>query len=90
MGIGEEDLEIYPDPLDQASQLSQRVADAGVAEARHRAAPEQVQNADGTWPVTECVDCDGELGERMQLGKIRCIHCQELLEKKRNGYVGAV
>ena len=86
MGVGEEDLEIYPDPLDQASQLSQRAANAGVAEASYLAAPEQVQNEDGTWPVTECVDCDGELGERMRLGKIRCIHCQTILEKRRAGY----
>lgn len=86
MGAVEDDLEIHPDPLDQAAQLSQRLADAGVAEARHRAAPEQVQNADGTWPVTECVECDGELGQRMQLGKIRCIYCQERLEKREAGY----
>lgn len=84
--LANDDLEICADPLDQASQLTQRLNDASVTEARHLSAPEQVQNQDGTWPVTECVDCGSDLGERASLARVRCIHCQERVEKKRNGY----
>ena len=84
--LANDDLEICADPLDQASQLTQRLSDAGVAEARHLSAPEQVCDADGNWEHTECVDCDSDLGDRLKLAKIRCIACQERLEKKRNGY----
>lgn len=71
-----------PDPIDQASELSQTLNDAYVGQARAKAKPEQVQNPDGTWPHTECVDCDTEIPEgRLKLGKIRCIRCQEDIER---------
>lgn len=74
----------YSDDIDKANELAQRMNDHSVALARAQAAPEQVQNPDGSWPVTECDECgaDIELG-RVRLGKIRCITCQEMLEKRR-------
>lgn len=72
----------FSDDIDKANELAQRMNDAAVADARVKARPEQEQNPDGSWPITECDDCgiDIEPG-RILLGKIRCIACQEALEK---------
>lgn len=76
----------YSDNIDQANELAQKLNDAAVAQAIAKSRPEQVQNPDGSWPVTECDDCgiDIEPG-RILLGKIRCISCQEALEKHNRG-----
>lgn len=73
----------FADDVDRANDYAQRMNDAAVAQAMRKAAAEQVQNPDGSWPVTECVDCgiDIEPG-RIQLGKVRCLTCQEVLEKR--------
>jgi len=72
-----------PDVLDQASQLTQALTDVAVANARVSARPEQVQRPDGSWPQTEC-ECGEPINEgRLALGKIRCIACQQDLEKER-------
>lgn len=72
----------FSDDIDNANELAQRMNDHAVAQAMANSKPEQVQNADGSWPVTECDDCgiDIEPG-RVALGKVRCIACQEALEK---------
>lgn len=74
----------FSDDVDQANELAQKMNDAAVAQARAKSKPEQVQNPDGTWPVTECIDCgiDIEPG-RVALGKVRCLTCQEVLEKRQ-------
>lgn len=70
------------DPLDQAGAITQQLNDAYVADARSKSAPQQAQNPDGTWPHAECVDCDIEIPTaRLALGRIRCVHCQEDVEK---------
>ena len=81
-----EDSEHLADVLDIGARNTQALTDSTVALSSALAAPEQVQNADGSWPITECVDCDPDLGERAALGRVRCIRCQELLERKRRGY----
>jgi RNA polymerase-binding transcription factor DksA len=69
------------DDLDAASELTQQLNDAYVTNARAKARPEQVQNADGTWPKTEC-DCGDPIPEgRLAMGKIRCLECQKDFEK---------
>lgn len=71
------------DNLDEAQLLTTLLTDAYVENARAGAKPEQVQNADGTWPVTEC-ECGDAIPEaRIRLGKIRCVACQMDLEKER-------
>lgn len=43
----------------------------------------QVKQPDGTYPIPECVSCFDEIPLlRMEMGRIRCVHCQEFLEKK--------
>ena len=79
--------ERYADPLDQAGQVTQSHVDGQTEMASILSAPEQVRGEDGLWPITECVDCDNEIeAGRLELGKVRCLRCQALLEKKRKGY----
>ena len=86
MTVDTEVLEACADILDQASNVTLASTANQIAHLSHLAAPEQIQNEDGTWPVTECVDCGEEIEEgRLELAKIRCKRCQEILEKKRRG-----
>jgi RNA polymerase-binding transcription factor DksA len=74
---------VEADDLDRASELTLTLTDAYISGVRSLAAPEQRQNADGTWPTPEC-ECGEAIPEgRLRLGKIRCISCQEDLEKGR-------
>lgn len=86
-----EDMEQCADILDQATNVTIARTESAVAHCSFLAAPEQepVRDEEGnivSWPITECVDCDDDLGARMNLGKIRCIRCQTLLEKRKAGY----
>ncbi len=70
------------DDLDRAATLTQHLTDSYVAAARSLSKPEQVRSEDGTWPVPDCVDCGGEIPPgRLNLGRIRCVYCQEACEK---------
>lgn len=83
-----EPKEFTPDHLDRATNLTQEMTDNAIAEQRRKARPEQVQNADGSWPVTECVDCEIEIpAGRLALGKIRCVECQSLAERRARGWI---
>lgn len=76
----------YADVLDQASALSQTLVDNSVDVVRQRNKPEQVQNKDGTWPITDCIDCEDHIPTaRLNLGKVRCVECQTHLERATNG-----
>jgi hypothetical protein len=68
------------DSLDEAAALTQILSDAQVAAVRRLVQPEQLQNPDGTWPHEDCVRCGADLGQRMLMGKVRCIVCQQRLE----------
>jgi hypothetical protein len=70
------------DNLDRAADLTRARTDTQIAAVRSLAAPEQIQNSDGTWPETECVVCGVDLGKRAELGKIRCVHCQGQIEAR--------
>ena len=86
MTVDTEILEHCPDILDQASNVTLASTANQIAHLSYLAAPEQVQNEDGTWPVTECTSCGNDIEEgRLNLGKVRCLRCQETLEKKRRG-----
>lgn len=82
-----EEKENLTDPLDVASRVSEQINNEAIEAQRYRCRPEQVQNPDGSWPVTECADCGDDLGHRMAMGKVRCVPCQEVLEKLRTRYV---
>lgn len=73
------------DDLDRAADLTQELADCAVEAVRRAAQPEQVR-VDGKWPQKECEDCGDTIPvKRLNLGKIRCIYCQERLEVRRAG-----
>ena len=73
------------DDLDRASDLAAQRVESTVSDLRRLAQPEQVC-VDGVWPHTECVDCDLEIPDgRLAMGKVRCIGCQERLERRRAG-----
>lgn len=66
------------DIIDKASDLEQHLTSAYVVSARAKARPEQVQNPDGSWPHPECIDCEATIPTgRLELGKVRCVDCQE-------------
>jgi len=76
--------EFTPDVLDRATNLTQELTESAIAEQRRKARPEQVQNPDGSWPTTTCVDCEVDIPPaRLAMGKVRCVDCQTLLEKAR-------
>jgi hypothetical protein len=80
MTLVPEDKEHCADILDVAANVTTASAAVLIANASALAAPEQ----DGT--VTECEECGSDLGDRALIFKIRCIPCQERLEKRRAGY----
>lgn len=70
------------DPIDQGSNAAAMFTAFDVQRVREKAAPEQVQNADGTWPTTECMDCGDDLESvRLLMGRKRCFACQSHKEK---------
>ena len=86
MTVDTEVLEACAGILDQASNVTLASTANQIAHYSYLAAPEQVQNEDGTWPVTECISCGNDIEEgRLALARVRCLRCQEILEKKRRG-----
>lgn len=78
-----EPREKHTDVLDAASELTARMNDSYVELARRKSAPEQVQNPDGTWPVTECEECGVDIPPaRLAMGRVRCVDCQGAKEKR--------
>lgn len=68
------------DECDQAQWLNLQEIAQSAKLARERSAPETHPEFDGV----HCVDCDIEIpAQRLALHKVRCVHCQEDLEKYR-------
>ena len=83
------ELERQIDPLDQAAQTAGEMVNDGVAAIRRAAAYEQVPDENGVYPHTHCIeeDCGEELPiERLKLGRVRCVTCQSLREKRTGSY----
>ena len=82
MTVDTEVLEACADILDQASNVTLASTANQIAHLSYLAAPEQVQNEDGSWPVTECTECGNEIPDaRLNLGFIRCVACAEVAER---------
>jgi RNA polymerase-binding transcription factor DksA len=72
--------ERHADPLDEAAALSNALADAAIDRVRRANAPETHPDFDGE----SCVDCGDPIPEgRLQLKKVRCVHCQGRLELRQ-------
>lgn len=78
-----EDSEKFTDPLDEATAKAAAAVEAARFDNARKLAPQQVRNADGSWPHVECVECGDELPEkRIEAGRIYCTPCQGLMEVK--------
>lgn len=74
--------ERYSDPLDAASELADEMNSRAIANFRNAAKPETHDDFDGE----HCVDCDDDIPrERLAMGRIRCVCCQTILERRRQG-----
>ena len=72
----------WADPADNASDVEAAHNAAAEAAARGKSAPEQQKDANGEWETRACVDCGEEIEPgRLELGRVRCFHCQDVLEK---------
>lgn len=68
------------DETEFAQYIEQAQTDAAVKNAVAKAKPEYHPDFDGK----HCVDCDEEIpAPRLKLHKVRCIHCQDFLEKRK-------
>ncbi len=74
------------DEIDRANALAEIHNIKSVKAAMRDARPQQVPNADGTYTITRCKECDDEIPlERLKLGRILCVICQTDLEQRQNG-----
>lgn len=68
------------DPADIANNTVEFCLAEAERRARGKSAPERHPDFDGE----HCVDCDEPVvAGRLALGKVRCLDCQLLLEKRR-------
>ena len=75
-------LEVY-DEADQASMIQLAEQARAMEQIRARNMPEEHPDFDGH----SCIECGDEIPQaRLDLGKIRCVHCQSALEKRGKMY----
>ncbi len=68
---------------DKATDFEEKWNSLNLQAQLNRAKPDQKQLPDGSYAITECVDCDEPLNAaRLNVGSIRCVHCQTAKEKK--------
>lgn len=73
-----ESMENYADEIDRANMIANVFLSEAVEEVARRCAPETHPDFDGT----HCVECGDDIpAERLNLGRIRCVYCQERIEK---------
>lgn len=82
------------DILDAASENALRDNAEAVRFAREASAPQRIPDGRGGWieqkpdaagryPIPECIDCDDPIPQgRLELGRVRCVECQTLIEAK--------
>lgn len=74
-----QDSENYADELDRAAVLQDRMNEDALAAAKEKNKPETHPDFDGE----TCVECGEDMPlVRLQLGRIRCISCQQIREKR--------
>jgi RNA polymerase-binding transcription factor DksA len=66
--------------LETAEKLMNSVVDERVAQARVRQC-DRAQFA--SWDGETCFDCGDDMPEeRIEMGRVRCVHCQSIAERK--------
>ena len=75
---------MFTDPLDHAAMLQDVHNTEALRKQRASAPPMQTRNEDGTWPETECRECDEPIEpQRLEHGFVRCIRCQTKIENRK-------
>ena len=70
--------EVY-DEADQASMFQMAENEQAIAKVKAKVAPETHPDFDGK----KCLECAGKIPKaRLDMGRMRCVHCQTVLEKK--------
>lgn len=85
MGLKARDTDHEPDLVAQADKTSEIFLETNLQNARALAAPESHPDFDGV----HCVEptCNVRIATaRLKLGRIRCITCQEILEKQSSRF----
>lgn len=80
----EENDDKLTDLIDQASAQEMRETAIRVAEARAKAKRDQEPLPDGTYAITECVECGDEIGEarlKVATHNTMCVFCQSKAER---------
>ena len=76
-----------PDEIDRAAIISDAHNQACIDKAVQANKPQQEPDEHGEYPHVECVDCGDELPvERLRLGRVYCVACQELIELRGRLY----
>lgn len=82
-------IDRFADEIDQAAVISASHNEACIKSAQHAMRPQQEPDENGNYPHTECVECGDDLPiERMKMGRILCVYCQEQKERARKLHAG--
>lgn len=67
---------------DMASDMEEAFRERAIEVVRSH----QTQQSHPDFDGVHCIDCDDGLPEvRLTMGRIRCVHCQVILERKQRG-----
>ena len=84
--MAKKEIEINNDVLDEAdmaSNLEMEMLQASLDATRAKVQPEKHPDFDGK----NCVECGDKMPkERLKLGRVRCVYCQDELEKLNKLY----
>ena len=84
--MSETEQEKHADALDRASQLEMENTAGLVSEIRKRSKRTQEPNGAGVYLITECIECDNDIGQGRLMHSIKntlCIHCATAQEANR-------
>lgn len=72
------------DLSDEVLELAERVINMGIEERIMQARKKQCDNSKfAFWDGKTCFDCgDNMPKERIEMGRVRCIYCQSIAERK--------
>lgn len=69
---------------DKTLEMAERIVSAAVEERVAQARALQRDNPKfASWDGETCFDCGGDIPEeRIEMGRVRCVHCQSVAERK--------
>lgn len=78
------DNEKYIDPIDVASKNEAIMLETQIRDQRALAKPQQLPRQDGTYEITDCVECGDPIGEgrlKVAIKNLYCIYCASAQER---------